>query len=63
MADEIKTTLSADKKKIIIEVPISEQPKETNKMMLVGSSGGFKDAGAQYKGKELRLNVMIGYRK
>jgi len=49
--------------KLILEIPLLEEEKETPKMHMVASSGGFTDIPLKHKGKDLRVNVMVGYRK
>lgn len=63
MADEITASLSKDGKTINLAIPVSKTPKETPKMQMVASTGGFKDLDIDLDGKQLRCNLMIGYKK
>lgn len=47
----------------VITIPISSTPKETAKMMLTASSGGWQAAGTTPDGRPLKANVMVGFNK
>lgn len=47
----------------IITIPIDSNPKETAKMFLTASSGGWQAAGVTKDGKPLKANVMVGHTK
>lgn len=38
-------------------------PKESAKMLILGSSGGWRGTEVEHDGEEIRMNVMIGTRK
>jgi len=47
----------------VITIPISSTPKETAKMLLTASSGGWQVCGAAKDGTPLKANIMVGFNK
>jgi hypothetical protein len=49
--------------KLVIEIPLDEgSPSSTGKMNLIANSGGWKNLDVDYKGKPLKMNLMLGYK-
>lgn len=54
-----------EENKIIIEIEIDERDSKSGKMRLLATTGGFMPSypPLEYKGKDIRFNLTIGYRK
>jgi len=50
---------------LVVKIPISSVAKETEKMMLFASSGGFQSPQneVEYNGETIKINLMAGYYK
>lgn len=47
----------------VITIPIATVAKETAKMRLTASSGGWQVCGATKDGTPLKANIMVGFNK
>lgn len=48
---------------LVVTIDLDANPKETEKMFLIASSGGFRETGLNHKGHDIKVNLMAGYKK
>lgn len=50
-------------KQLIITIDLQDpQPSSSGKMMIVASTGGFQNSGANYEGRPISISINAGYK-